>query len=96
MKGTGYHRGLTKEQISLPARIIAIADIFEALTANDRPYKKAKTISEAINILYSMKKDQHIDGDLFELFLKSGVYMKYAQMYLSPEQIDEVDITQYL
>lgn len=96
MKGTGYPRALTKEQISLPARIIAIADIFEALTANDRPYKKAKTISEAIKILYFMKKDQHIDGDLFELFLKSGVYMKYAQMYLNPEQIDEVDITQYL
>lgn len=96
MKGTGYPRGLSREQISLPARIIAIADIFEALTANDRPYKKAKTISEAIKILYFMKKDEHIDGDLFELFLKSGVYMKYAQMYLNPEQIDEVDISQYL
>lgn len=96
MKGTGYPRGLSKEQISLPARIIAIADIFEALTANDRPYKKAKTISEAIKILYFMKKDQHIDGDLFELFLKSGVYMEYAKKYLMPEQIDEVDITQYL
>ncbi|MBP1680831.1 MAG: putative cAMP phosphodiesterase class-II [Proteobacteria bacterium] len=96
MKGTGYPRGLSKEQISLPARIIAIADIFEALTANDRPYKKAKTISEAIKILSFMKKDQHIDGDLFELFLKSGVYMEYAKKYLNPEQIDEVDITQYL
>lgn len=96
MKGTGYPRGLTKEQISLPARIIAIADIFEALTANDRPYKKAKTISEAIKILSFMKNEGHIDGDLFELFLRSGVYMQYAQKYLSPEQIDEVDITQYL
>jgi len=96
MTGTGYPRGLTKEQISLPARIIAIADIFEALTANDRPYKKAKTISEAIKILSMLKKDAHIDGDLFELFLRSGVYMQYAQKYLNPEQIDEVDITQYL
>ena len=96
MKGTGYPKQLTKEQISLPARIIAIADIFEALTANDRPYKKAKTISEAIKILSMLKIDEHIDGDLFELFLKSGVYMDYAQKYLRPEQIDEVDITQYL
>jgi len=96
MKGTGYPRGLTREQISLPARIIAIADIFEALTANDRPYKKAKTISEAIKILSFMKKDGHIDGDLFELFLRSGVYLQYAQKYLKPEQIDEVDITHYL
>ena len=96
MKGTGYPRKLTKEQISLPARIIAIADIFEALTASDRPYKKAKTISEAIKILSMLKKDEHIDGDLFELFLKSGVYLQYAKKYLKPEQIDAVDITQYL
>jgi HD-GYP domain-containing protein (c-di-GMP phosphodiesterase class II) len=96
MKGTGYPRKLTKEQISLPARIIAIADIFEALTASDRPYKKAKTISEAIKILSMLKIDEHIDGDLFELFLKSGVYMQYAKKYLKPEQIDDVDITQYL
>lgn len=96
MKGTGYPRGLTKEQISLPARIIAIADIFEALTASDRPYKKAKTISEAIKILSMLKMDEHIDGDLFELFLRSGVYLQYAKKYLKPEQIDEVDITQYL
>jgi len=96
MKGTGYPRKLTKEQISLPARIIAIADIFEALTASDRPYKKAKTISEAIKILSMLKMDEHIDGDLFDLFLRSGVYMQYAQKYLTPEQIDDVDITQYL
>lgn len=96
MKGEGYPRKLTKEQISLPARIIAIADIFEALTANDRPYKKAKTISEAIKILSMLRKDEHIDGDLFELFLRSGVYMQYAQKYLKAEQIDEVDISQYL
>ena len=96
MNGAGYPRGLSKEQISLPARIIAIADIFEALTASDRPYKKAKTISEAIKILSFMKNEGHIDGDLFELFLRSGVYMQYAQKYLSPEQIDDVDITQYL
>lgn len=96
MKGTGYPRGLLKEQISLPARIIAIADIYEALTASDRPYKKAKTVSEAIKILSMLKKEEHIDGDLFELFLRSGVYLRYAQKYLKPEQIDAVDITQYL
>ena len=76
--------------------MMAIADIFEALTASDRPYKKAKKMSEAVQILYYFKKDNHIDPDLFELFLKSGVYLDYAREYLNPDQIDEVDIEQYL
>lgn len=80
----------------MPARIMAIADIFEALTASDRPYKKAKTLSESIKILSFFKKDQHIDGELFDLFLTSGVYRRYAERFLKPEQIDEVDITPYL
>lgn len=94
--GTGYPRKLTKDELSIPARIMAIADIFEALTASDRPYKKAKKLSEAIKILSFMKKDGHIDGELFELFLKSGIYMEYAKKFLKPDQIDEVDISQYL
>ena len=77
-------------------RIMAIADVFEALTACDRPYKKAKTLSESIKILAFMKKDGHIDPDLFDLFLSSGVYRQYAERYLLPEQIDTVDIEQYL
>lgn len=96
MDGTGYPRGLTRDQMSIPARIMAIADIFEALTAADRPYKQPKTLSEAVKIMSFMKKDQHIDGELFELFLTSGVYKKYADEHLDPNQLDEVDITPYL
>jgi HD-GYP domain-containing protein (c-di-GMP phosphodiesterase class II) len=96
VNGTGYPRRLTGEQMSWPARMMAIADIFEALTASDRPYKKAKTVSEAIKIMDLMRKDGDIDPDLFELFLASGVYLEYARRFLHPEQIDAVDIAQYL
>ena len=78
------------------ARMMAIADIFEALTAVDRPYKKGKTLSEAIKIMSLMKKDQHIDPDLFDLFLRSGVYQEYAARFMRPEQIDTVDITAFI
>ena len=94
--GTGYPRKLTKSELSIPTRIMAIADIFEALTASDRPYKKAKTLSESIKIMSFMVKDQHIDADLFKLFLSSGIYKTYAQKYLKAEQIDEVDVKSYL
>ncbi len=94
--GTGYPRQLTAAQLSVPTRIMAIADIFEALTASDRPYKKAKTLSESIRIMSGFKRDKHIDADLFDLFLTSGVYLRYAEKYLHGEQIDEVDISQYL
>ena len=94
--GTGYPRRLKKEDMSIPARIMAIADIFEALTAADRPYKKAKTLSESIKIMSFFKKDHHVDPELFDLFLTSGVYLEYAKKFLGPEQIDKVDIAQYL
>ncbi|MGM0593404.1 MAG: HD domain-containing phosphohydrolase [Pseudomonadota bacterium] len=90
MDGSGYPRGLTGEQMSVQARIMAIADIFEALTARDRPYKKGKKLSEAIRILGFMKKDRHIDPDLYEIFLKERLFEKYAEEYLDKEQIDEV------
>ncbi|MEG0200885.1 MAG: diguanylate cyclase, partial [Comamonas sp.] len=77
-------------------RIMSIADIFEALTASDRPYKKAKTLSEAIKILSFFKKDRHIDPVLFDLFLTSGVYRRYAERFLLPEQMDEVDVAMYV
>ncbi len=96
MNGTGYPRRLNKDDMSIPARIMAIADIFEALTAADRPYKTAKTLSEAIHIMSGMRKDRHIDADLFELFLKSGTQREYAEKFLPPEQIDDVDIARYL
>jgi len=96
MDGTGYPRGLKRENMSIPARVMAIADIFEALTAADRPYKPAKKLSESIKIMGFMVKDRHIDPDLFKLFLKSGVYKEYAEKFLKPEQIDEVDIAPYV
>ncbi len=94
--GTGYPRQLTKENMSLPARMMAIADIFEALTASDRPYKDGKKLSESIKILSFMVKDEHIDKDIFELFLTSGVYLEYAKEHLNASQIDEVDVQSYI
>lgn len=91
MDGKGYPRGLTREQMSIPARVMGIADIFEALTSKDRPYKKAKTLSESLFILGKMKIDNHIDPDLFDLFVREKIYLKYALQFLEPEQIDEVD-----
>ena len=96
MDGKGYPKRLSRDDMPLTARMMAIADIFEALTASDRPYKKAKTLSEAIRIMGFMKKDRHIDPALFELFLTSGVYLDYGREFLEPEQLDEVDIEEYL
>jgi HD-GYP domain-containing protein (c-di-GMP phosphodiesterase class II) len=96
MDGTGYPKGLKRQDMSEPARMMAIADIFEALTAADRPYKKPKTLSESLKIMSFMVKDQHIDPDLWELFLTSGVWQTYAEQYLRSEQIDAVDISSYL
>jgi HD-GYP domain-containing protein (c-di-GMP phosphodiesterase class II) len=92
MDGTGYPRGLKREQMSIPARIMAIADIFEALTAGDRPYKKAMPLSKALTILGNMKLNNHIDPDLFDLFVHEKIYLHYAEQYLSRDQIDEFDI----
>jgi hypothetical protein len=96
MDGTGYPKKLQKEDMSTLARIMSIADVFEALTAVDRPYKKGKTLSEAIKIMQSMKKEHHLDGDLFDLFLASGVYQEYANKYMRPYQIDEVNIESFI
>ncbi len=94
MDGSGYPRGLKRDQMSIQARIMGIADIFEALTAADRPYKKAKTLSESLRIMGFMKKDSHIDPDLFDVFLREKVWLEYADKFLQPEQIDEVDLAQ--
>ncbi|UCZ84266.1 HD domain-containing protein [Pseudomonas sp. L5B5] len=91
MDGSGYPRQLKREQMSLPARMMAIADIFEALTAADRPYKKGKTLSEALNIMAMMCRDAHIDPQLFELFIRQRIYQQYAERFLTPQQIDSVD-----
>ncbi len=96
MDGSGYPKKLNKDDMSVPARIMAIADIFEALTAADRPYKAPKKLSDSVKIMSFMKKDAHIDDELFELFLTSGAYKEYAERFLLPEQLDEVDISQYV
>ncbi|GAB2489573.1 HD domain-containing phosphohydrolase [Arenimonas alkanexedens] len=94
MDGKGYPRGLTREQMSVQARVMGIADIFEALTASDRPYKPGKSLSESLTILGRMKLDHHVDGDLFEVFLRERVYLDYAHRFLAPEQVDAIDWTQ--
>ena len=88
--GKGYPNGLTGEQMSIPAKIMAIADIFEALTASDRPYKEPKKLSEVLRIMKDMKNEGHIDPDLYHVFIESGVYKEYAEQYISPNQIDEI------
>lgn len=91
--GTGYPHGLNKNTLLLEARMVAIADVFEALTASDRPYKKAMPLSKALKILGRMKQEGHIDPDLFDVFMHEKIYLTYAQEFLPPELIDDVDIT---
>lgn len=94
--GRGYPNGLTGEEMSTPAKIMAIADIFEALTANDRPYKEPKKLSEVLLIMQHMKNTGHIDPDLYKVFITNKVYMDYAEQYISPDQIDDVNPDDYL
>jgi HD-GYP domain-containing protein (c-di-GMP phosphodiesterase class II) len=91
MDGKGYPKGLKREEMSVQARCMGIADIFEALTAKDRPYKKGKTLSESLEILGKFKQNGHIDPDLFDVFVRQKVYRRYAEMFLDPDQIDAVD-----
>ena len=93
MDGKGYPRGLVREQMSVQARVMGIADIFEALTAKDRPYKKGKTLTESLQILGKFKVNGHIDPELFDIFVRKKVYLRYAEQFLDPDQIDEVDET---
>ena len=93
--GTGYPRKLTGDQMSVQARVMAIADVFEALTAADRPYKDRKTLSQSLRIMSFMVKDNHLDRGLYDLFLDSGVYQDYAEKFLLADQIDEVDVEQF-
>lgn len=91
MDGKGYPKGLTREQLSIQARIIGIADIFEALTAKDRPYKPGRKLSETLTIMAQLRSQGHIDPDLFDIFVKKRIYQKYAEQFMEQEQIDEVD-----
>jgi len=96
LDGSGYPRGLKGDEIPIGGRIIALADVFEALTSIDRPYKTPKKLSEAIEILYLMVKENHLDKEIFKIFLKSGIYLEYAKKHLKPEQIDKIDVDKYL
>jgi len=93
INGKGYPLGLKGDELSMEARILAIADIFEALSASDRPYKKAKKLSEAMKILYFMAKDEEVDRRIFRFFYESGLYLEYAHHFLKPENIDDVQLT---
>lgn len=92
LDGKGYPKGLGADQLSAEARMLAIADIFEALTASDRPYKKGLTLSESIRIMATMRDTHHIDAGLFEIFLRSGVYLRYARQHMPAHLLDDVDV----
>lgn len=92
MDGKGYPRGLTREQMSVQARMMGIADIFEALTAADRPYKSGMKLSQALAVMERMKHSGHIDPDLFDVFVRERVYERYAEQFLDPEQIDTLEM----
>ncbi len=93
MDGKGYPRGLMREQMSVQARMMGIADIFEALTAKDRPYKEGKTLTESLTILGKFKEGGHVDPELFDIFVREKVYLIYAEKFLDPAQIDQVDLS---
>ena len=93
MDGKGYPRGLKRDEMSVQARCMGIADIFEALTATDRPYKRGKTLSEALEIMGKFKLNGQIDPDLFDVFIWERVYLKYARKYMNPSLIDRVDLS---
>ena len=96
MDGKGYPRGIYASDMSVLGRVLAIADVFEALTAQDRPYKRGKTLSQTLGIMGSMKENNHFDPDLLDFFVTSGVYKRYAAKFLPPTLIDEVDEAQIL
>lgn len=96
LNGSGYPNGIEGKDMPMQARILAIADIYEALVANDRPYKDPMPLSQAMDILGGMVKRGNLDGELMKIFLQSGDYLKYAEEHLNPEQIDDVDIDAWL
>ncbi|SNS13358.1 HD domain-containing phosphohydrolase [Pseudomonas segetis] len=96
MDGQGYPCGLSGEQLSPLARMMAIADVFEALTARDRPYKPSKTLSQALHIMRGMCEAGHLDGELFSIFVRSGACMQYAEQFLHEDQLDAQDLSKFI
>ncbi|MBI5486662.1 MAG: GAF domain-containing protein [Deltaproteobacteria bacterium] len=72
--GTGYPRGLHADDIPIQSKMMAVADIYDALTASDRPYKRAVPTPRALDILWLETKDRHLDADLVRLFVEGEVY----------------------
>ena len=96
VNGKGYPNQLTGEQMSIPAKIMAIADVFEALTSRDRAYKSPKKLSEVLRIMQEMKNIGHLDAELYQIFIRHKVYLDYAKQYIEPEQIDDIYPEEYL
>lgn len=94
--GSGYPHGLPDSKLSVPSKIMMLADIFEALTSVDRPYKAPKKLSETLRILQAMKNKQLLDSEIYTVFIKKQIFMQYARKYLAPEQIDDININDYL
>ena len=87
--GSGYPRHLSEKDLPLQSRIMAVADIFDALIAKDRPYKKPMNLSKVMKIMGFMQKDKHIDQDIYDLFIKSGIYYHHAKKEMDPNLIDQ-------
>ena len=96
VNGQGYPNQLTGDQMSVPAKIMAIADVFEALSSRDRTYKAPKKLSEILQIMQEMKNIGHLDPDLYQIFITKQIYLEYAKQYIEPEQIDDVIPENYL
>lgn len=92
MDGTGYPRRLSRSELHTTERIMALVDVFEALTAAGRPYKPPKTLSESLRIMAAMCRDQHLDAELYLYFLHSGIWLEYGREFMTPAQIDAVDV----
>lgn len=87
LNGKGYPLGLSAKDLDLESRMLALADIFEALSASDRPYKEGKTLSEIKKIIDFMVKDGDLDADLIGFFYEKGIDRQYAQKELKPKQL---------
>jgi HD-GYP domain-containing protein (c-di-GMP phosphodiesterase class II) len=96
MDGTGYPRRLMGADMSVEERVLALADVFEALTAADRPYKSTKTVMQSLIIMANMGKEHHLDVVLLRYFIQNELWKSYAEKYLLPNQIDEVDVDKLL
>ena len=91
INGKGYPNGYKGDELPLQARVIALADVFEGLTAPDRPYKEGYKLSKAMNILKYMTLDNELDKDIFNLFIRQKIYLKYAEENINPSQIDKIN-----